>query len=187
MLQLDFKPNFNSMEPMLSEPTLDTLRVQAIKLYRRKYIIIAMGCLLLALIMGGAWWYYATSPLAAKILEQAGTYIEDGLEEVDSLPPLLKEESPPFKVQVIDDCLLYAQAEGAFLQKNWPLAIKKYKALIKLYTHHQALWFNLALACHHNGDLEQARYWYEKVLYHQPQHTGAKHNLHILDLECFRS
>jgi hypothetical protein len=181
MIQLDFKPNSNAMEPMLPEPAMDTLRAQAIKLHRRNHIIIVMGISFFLLSTGGAWWWYAQEPdLESKILEQSGTQEPDTLEDMESLPMPPKEETHMFKVEVTDDGPLYAQAEEALLQSNWPVAIQKHKALIALYPHNHALWFNLALSYHHHGDLDQARYWYEKILFHSPGHKDAKRNLKVL-------
>jgi tetratricopeptide (TPR) repeat protein len=184
MLQVDFKPNLKPVktgDPMLSEPALDTLRAQAIKLHRRNRVIMVMGFAFLALILVGIWWWCAQPDLDSRILQQSGTEAPDTLGDVEALPMPPKEELPTFKVQVTDDGLLYAQAEEALLQSNWPVAIQKHKALIALYPHNHALWFNLALSYHHHGDLDQARYWYEKILLHKPGHKSAKRNLRILN------
>lgn len=185
MIQTDFKPNLKPVrtgEPLLPEPVLDTVRSQAIKLHRQNRIIMGIGGALLVLVLGGIWWWYGQEPaLESTILQQSGTGVPDTLEDTEALPMPPKEELPTFKVQVTDDGPLYAQAEEALLQSNWPVAIQKHKALIALYPHNHALWFNLALSYHHHGDLEQARYWYEKILLHKPGHRNAKRNLKVLN------
>ena len=166
---------------MLPEPALDTLRLQAIKLHRRRNIIMILGIGLMGLAMMGVWFYWIADPnLETQILEQSGTNIPDPLEDMEPAPVAPQEPSSNFKVEVMDDGPLYAQAEEALLQSNWSVAIQKHKALIALYPHNHALWFNLALSYHHHGDLDQARYCYEKILFHNPGHKDAKRNLKML-------
>jgi tetratricopeptide (TPR) repeat protein len=185
MLQVNFKPNLKPVkmgDPMLSEPALDTLRAQAIKLHRRNRVIMVMGFAFLALILAGIWWWYTQeSDLESTILQASGTEAPDTLGDAEALPMPPKEEPHTFKVQVTDDGPLYTQAEEALLQSNWPVAIQKHKALIAIYPHNHALWFNLAVSYHHHGDLTQARYWYEKILLHNSGHRDAKRNLKVLN------
>ena len=183
---LDYKPNYKSVEPLVPEPTLDALRMQAIKLGRRKRIIMTLLVMgVLTILVLGMWMYGASPSLEDKILEQSGVTVPDLLDADEPIaagpiPPEPPKDTSMLRVQVVDDSILYAQAEEALLHKNWPLAIEKHKALLVLYPQDVRLWFNLAVAYHYHGDLIQARYGYEKILFRYPHHKAAKRNLKIL-------